>query len=406
MRGCARYRPFLFAPALLALQLSTWSHANATSLDDRQRALALFAEGRRLEALPLLEQIQQNEPKDTDVLVALAASLVEHAETLSDPGAIADERLRAKELLQKAFDLGSTNPLQENLRQLLGELPADGVIRFSADPAVQRAMNAGEAAFARHEFDAALRQYAQALKLEPGNYYAALFTANTLDRQGDARKAAEWYERAAALNPDAETAFRYYADMLAKHGDMLKARSMLIRAAVAEPYNKIVWREIRAWAIINHTAFNIVYLPIPRLPKSTARTAGPAEGIVAAWQAYYSVKVRWRSGRSFHAQYPREPSYRHSLAEESEALSAAAETLHRVAAKDKGAQAVSADPIAPLLLRVYEAGLIDAYVLFSLGDDGIAQDYTTYRAKHRTQLESYLDRFVMPQPPSAPTARD
>jgi tetratricopeptide (TPR) repeat protein len=407
MPGSARYRPFLFAPALLALQLSTGSHANPASPDDRQRALALFAEGRRLEALPLLEQIEQKAPQDSEVLVALAASLVEHAATLSDPGAIANERLRAKGLLQKAFDLGNTSPLQENLRQLLGELPADGVIRYSADPAVQRAMNAGEAAFARHEFDAALREYAQALKLEPGNYYAALFTANTLDRQGDSHKAAEWYERAAALNPDAETAFRYYADMLAKHGDMLKARSMLIRAAVAEPYNKIVWREIRAWAIINHTAFNIVYLPIPRLPKTAAGTAGPAEGIAAAWRAFYSVKTRWRSGVSFHERYPRELTYRHSLAEESEALSAAAQTLQRLAAEDKGAQAVSADPIAPLLLRMYEAGLIDAYVLFSLGDDGIAQDYTAYRAKHRAQLEGYLDRFVMPQArPPAPKAPD
>jgi hypothetical protein len=41
---------------------------------------------------------------------------------------------------------------------------------------------------------------------------------------------------------------RYYADMLAKRGDMAKARSMLIYVPVAEPYNKIIWREIRACA--------------------------------------------------------------------------------------------------------------------------------------------------------------
>lgn len=354
-------------------------HANAAAPDERQRALTLFAQGKRLEALPLLEQIEQKAPQDGEVLVALAASLVEHAATLSDPGAVVSERARAKQLLQKAFELGNTSPLQENLRQLLGELPADGVIRFSANPAVQQAMNAGEAAFARHEFDTALREYEQALKLEPGNYYAALFTGNTFDRKGDAHKAAEWYERATALNPDAETAYRYYADMLAAHADMVKARAMLIQAAVAEPYNKIVWREIRAWALINHTAFNIVYLPIPQ-PSKTA-----AGAIASAWKAYYSVKARWAS----------EVSYRHSLAEESEALRAAAAILKTTEEKD--AQAVSADPIAPLLLRLYEAGLIDAYVLFSLGDDDIAKDYTAYRAKHRTQLENYLDRFVLPR---------
>jgi hypothetical protein len=71
--------------------------------------------------------------------------------------------------------------------------------------------------------------------------------------------------------------------------------------------------------------------------------------------------------------------------------------LQRFRATNDGAQAVSADPIAPLLLRLYEAGLLDAYVLFSLGDDGIVKDYTAYRAQHRDKLDAYLDRFVMPQ---------
>ena len=398
MPSRVRHRPARLALALLALHLGDGARADVPNPDDRQRAMALFSDGKRLEALPLLERLEQQRPRDDEVLVALAASLVEHAATLSDPEAVAKERARAKGLLQKAFELGNTSPLEENLRQLLGELPANGVIPFSANPAVQQAMLSGEAAFARREFDSALSHYARALKLEPGNYYAALFTANTLDRQGHADKAGEWYERAAALNPDMETAYRYYADMLAKHGDMLKARSMLIHAAVAEPYNKIVWREIRAWALINHTAFNIVYLPIPLPGKITSGPAGQPSGdsdsdITAAWQTYYSVKARWRDGDAFHKRFPQEPTYRHSLAEESEAYSAAAEILR----KHADSPAVSADPIAPLLLRLYAGGLIDAYVLFSLGDDGIAKDYVAYRSQHRPKLETYLDRFVMPQ---------
>jgi hypothetical protein len=58
---------------------------------------------------------------------------------------------------------------------------------------------------------------------------------------------------------------------------------------------------------------------------------------------------------------------------------------------------VSADPIAPLLLKLSEAGLLDCYVLFSLGDDGIVKDYPIYRAQHRDKLEAYLDSFVMPK---------
>jgi tetratricopeptide (TPR) repeat protein len=245
----------------------------------RQEAVTLFSQGNRLEALPLLEELLQKNPQDAELLVDLGATLIDHAATLTDQNAAAKERFRARDLVQKAWELGNASPLVENLRQLLGDLPANGAITFSDNSAVERVMNAGEAAFARRDFDAALTAYARALELEPTNYSAALFTANTYDRKNDLARASQWYERTMQLNPDIETAFRYYADMLARQGDMAKARSMLIHAAVAEPYNKIVWREIRAWALINNTAFNLVYLPIPPVAKDgSIQTAHPAPG--------------------------------------------------------------------------------------------------------------------------------
>jgi tetratricopeptide (TPR) repeat protein len=382
----------LFACSPLVAQ----TNAVASEQTNRQRALALFSEGKRLEALPLLEELAQKNANDSEVLVALAASLVEHAATLTDPNAAAKERFRARDLLQKGWELGDTSPLAENLRQLLGELPANGAIKFSDNPAVERAMDAGEAAFARRDFDEALKDYAMALEIEPTNYTAALFSGNAYDRKNDFTKAGEWYERAMRLDPNVETAYRYYADMLAKQGDMAKARSMLIQAAVAEPYNKIVWREIRAWAIINHTAFTLVYVPIPLPPEADPASAGQSQDISSAWRAYYAVKSDWRKGGRFQKQFPQEAQYRHSLPEESEALAAAAEVLERLKEDKKGAELVATDPVAGLLLRLYEARLIDAYVLFSLGDDGIAKDYITYRTKSRAKLEDYMDKFVMP----------
>jgi tetratricopeptide (TPR) repeat protein len=206
----------------------------------RENAVALFGQGKRLEALLLLEELVQENPQDAELLLDLGASLIDHAATLTDQEAAAKERFRARDLVQKAWTLGNTSPLAENLRQLLRDLPANGAVRFSDNPAVEQIMNAGEAAFARRNFDEALTIYAKALELEPTNYSAALFTANTYDRKNDFARASQWYERTMRLNPDIETAFRYYADMLAKQGDMAKARSMLIHAAVAEPYNKIV----------------------------------------------------------------------------------------------------------------------------------------------------------------------
>jgi Flp pilus assembly protein TadD len=396
--------PVMFFPANAAQLNATAAEPNASD-QQRQKAVALFSQGKRLEALPLLEELVQKNPRDADLLVDLAASLIEHAATLTDQEAAAKERFRARDLVDKAWALGNASPLAENLRQLLRELPANGAIRFSDNPAVERVMNAGEAAFARRDFDAALTAYAKALELEPTNYSAALFTANTYDRKNDFARAGEWYERAMRLDPDVETAFRYDADMLARQGDMAKARSMLIHAAVAEPYNKIVWREIRAWALINKTAFNLVYVPIPLVAKDgSIATAQPASGqspqLLSAWRAYYAVIADWRKGGKFAKQFPQEAAYRHSLPEESEALTAAARVLQPLKQDDKSAQLVTGNTVAGLLLRLYEADLIDPYVLFSLGDDGIARDYKAYRAANRTKLEDYMDKFVMPPAPA------
>jgi hypothetical protein len=49
-----------------------------------------------------------------------------------------------------------------------------------------------------------------------------------------------------------------------------------------------------------------------------------------------------------------------------------------------------------LLLDLHRAELIEPYVLFSLGDAGIARDYAAYRARSRSKLEEYLDKFVVP----------
>jgi tetratricopeptide (TPR) repeat protein len=397
-------RPFLAFLVLFFVSLPPTAHQGVDTSDQpkRQTAISLFNEGKRLEALPLLEELAQKDPQDSEVLVALAASLVEHAATLTDADAAAKERFRAKDLLQRAWGLGNTSPLAENLRQLLEELPANGAIKFSDNPGVEQAMNAGEAAFARRDFDGALKSYSKALELEPTNYTAALFIANTYDKKKDFAEASEWYERAARLDPNVETAYRYYADMLAKQGDMAKARGMLIHAAVAEPYNKVVWREIRAWAIINKTAFNLVYVGIPLPPKGNpaAVPKEPAD-LSSAWQTYYSVKSEWKNGRRFAKQFPQESEYRHSLPEESEALTAAAKVLEKLKADTKTAILVADNPAA-LLLKLHEAGLVDPYVLFSLGDDDIAKDFVAYRAKNRDKLEAYMDKFVMPPAPAKP----
>src|SRR5690349_18323120 len=101
---------------LLAIVLPLSSVTAQTSQDGgykikRDQALRLFDQDKRLEALPLLEELAQKNPEDEDVTVALAASLVSHAATLTDQHTAAGERLRAKGLLEKS---GSANTLAKN----------------------------------------------------------------------------------------------------------------------------------------------------------------------------------------------------------------------------------------------------------------------------------------------------
>jgi tetratricopeptide (TPR) repeat protein len=354
----------------------------------------LFAQGHRLEALPLLEELNRQDPRDEEVVVALAASLVDHAATLSDPEAAAKERLRARDMLERS---GSTSPLAENLLQLLRQMPESGAIHFSDNPAADRAMRAGEAAFSLRNFDEAIRQYSSALEIEPKNYSAALFIGNTYDKKNDFAQAAKWYEHAIGLDPNIETAYRYYADMLAKQGEMARARAMLIHAAVAEPYNRIVWRELRAWAAISNTEINSVYAGVP---VSALKKGAPPQDASDAWRAYLAVQSEWRSGGKFKERFPQETGYRHTLVEESEALAAAVAVAEKFKGDNRTAELVLKDPGLLLLMKLHHAGLLEAYVLFSLGDAGTAKDYSAYRTAHRDKLEEYMDKFVVPPAPA------
>jgi hypothetical protein len=190
--------------------------------------------------------------------------------------------------------------------------------------------------------------------------------------------------------------------MLAIEGDMGQARAMLIQAAVAEPYNRIVWREVYAWAALNKTQINSIYVSIPAVPKdgeAASAKLNPQEPPVVstAWEAYRAVRTNWQQGGEFKKRFPEEKEYRHTLAEESEALLAAAKVLEKRREDKRATELVRNDQTSSLLLKLYEAGLIEPYVLFSLGDAGIARDYAGYRASNRKKLEDYMDKFVVPQ---------
>lgn len=366
---------------------------------ERRRAIELFNKDQHMEALPIFADLAKKNPKDHAVLVGLATCMVSEASTLEDEKAAAEERVRARALLLKAKELGSTSTLMENLLQ---KIPADGVINYSNSPADQ-AMRAGEAAFARRDFDQAIQHYSKALELDPRRYAAALFIGDTYFTEKDFAQAAVWYERAIELGPDQETAYRYYADMLTKQGDMAKARTMAIRAVIAEPYNPITWRGLTQWTQANHLQLARVHVDTPNSVKQTADknitiNVDPTQSkeVMGVWMSYSLARAAW-SADKFKQHFPQEKEYRHSLAEESDALTSAATVWKELNEADKKpASALPSDPNLLTLIKLQRAGMIDPYVLLNAADQGIAQDYAAYREKNRGKLEEYLGTFIVP----------
>jgi hypothetical protein len=181
----------------------------------------------------------------------------------------------------------------------------------------------------------------------------------------------------------------------------------------------MVWRDLMTWAALNDTRINFRYAgvspdpaplkpPDPKAPKQgqplfdVKLFAQRPKDLSDAWRAYQSVRADWKDGGKFKQHFSQEAEYRHSLAEETEALTAEVRVLEKLRGDIETAELVIEDQSAALLLKLHQAGVLEPYVLFRLGDEGIAKDYSAYRAAHREKLEEYLDKFVVPPAPARP----
>jgi tetratricopeptide (TPR) repeat protein len=401
MRPILHWSVLLLSIAGITIQSASLLAQTAGESTTRQRAFELFKQDKHLEALPLFEELALKSPDDRDVLLGLGVCLVSESATLDDQDVASKERVRARQVLLKAKKLGSTSPLLENLLQIL---PEDGVVKYENTPADQ-AMRAAEAAFARHDFEEAIKNYSKVLEYDPKSYGAVLFIGDTYFAEKNWTKAGEWYQKAIDLDPNKETAHRYYADMLLKNGEIEKSRTRFIQGVVAEPYNPITWRALQAWATTNKLQLKRVHVNTPNNvsqtdAKNITITVDPkaSDETSTLWLSYGLAKVKWR-GDEFKKQFPGEKQYRHTLAEEAEALTTAATVWTEVNESDKKKKKASSPPKDPnliLLLKLYQAKMIEPYVLLNAADEGIAQDYSSYREKNREKLEQYLSEFVVP----------
>jgi len=247
-------------PILLVIAVSIAAFARSDDQPEtnpkREHALELYKQGKLVDAMPLLEELSSENPKDAVVMELWGASVLGYADTLSDPQLRKKSRVRARSILLEAQALGNHSDLLETL---LRNLPEDGSFSaYSENKDAEAAMQQAEADFARGDPEKARQGYLRAHLLDPNNYYAPLFIGDSYFKQHQPAYAGQWFAEAARIDANKETAYRYWGDALLSVGKLDEARTKYIEAIVADPYNQSSWNGLRNWQ--NRTKLSLTWI--------------------------------------------------------------------------------------------------------------------------------------------------
>jgi tetratricopeptide (TPR) repeat protein len=369
----------------------------------RDRAFQLIREGKQIEALPYLEKLSALRPDDKEVLERLGAAVVASTVQVSDPEAKKKLVLRARSIFLQAKRLGDDS---DYVHVMLQQLPESGELpTHSRNKQVDQAINEGEAAFAKGDFPAAVKAYERAYQMDPTSYSAALFAGDAYFNMNQIDQAGAWFAKAIQIDPNRETAYRYWGNGLLRQGKSAEARAKYVDAIVAEPYNRTAWSGLVRWGGLMKVKLGHPQI-VPRGSVSAdgdnttvnidPNSLGKEEG-GDYWLIYPISRAAWQ-GERFKKEFPNEKEYRHSLREETEALAAVATLV----AKDleDPAKRDSVPPDLQALARLREQGLLEAFVLLSRPDNGIAQDYAAFREAHRDMLARYVSEWIISSQPA------
>jgi tetratricopeptide (TPR) repeat protein len=363
----------------------------------KRQVIKLIDEVKYTEALPLLEKIVAAEPQNARMQFYLGFALTANALQLKDESAGRALRVRARAAFVKAKELGIDEPIIDGLIQ---SIPSDGSSSrsYSSNVEANALMMVAEADFAKGKLDDAFSKYQRALKLDPKLYHAALFSGDVYTHREDFAQAEAWYQKAIAINPMIETAYRYSATPLMKQGKTQEARDRYIEAFITEPYSKFALAGLIRWA--EHTKTPMAHPPIEIPTSVTFDDKGDAkinlspEGLKGkddgsfAWVGYGLQRTLWRKEK-FAKTYPNETAYRHSLAEEADAL----RIVVTMASTNKEVKTLS--PSLSLLKKLNDDGLLEPYILLARLNEEISKDYYQYLQANRAKLIRYMKEYVV-----------
>jgi tetratricopeptide (TPR) repeat protein len=359
----------------------------------RAEAFRLMDALKYIEALPLLEKLAAASPNDPDVMRNLAFALMGQAKNTPDASAAKALRARARAAFVQAKAAGDDSPM---VAGMIDSIAPDGGEEgsFTAHKQAEAIMQKGEAAFSTGKLDEALELYQQALKLDPKLYHAALFSGDVYAHKQKYADAESWYQRAIAIDPNIETAYRYSATPLMEQKKYDQARDRYVEAWITAPYSKFALQGMVQWGQATNTGLGH---PKVDIPKTTVGADGKQNTTVninplsddgsMAWIAYSTTREMWKKEK-FAKAFPAEKAYRHTVAEEADALRSVVSTAKTLKAK-------TLNPQLATIEKLDKDGLLEAFIIMALPDQGIARDHAAYLRTSRDKLRQYVLNYVI-----------
>lgn len=382
---------YLFLILFLCVMSATAQKDEVTAL--RAQGRDLVSQQKFTEALPVYEKLTYLDPNDAEAFRNLAFSLLGHAANTEDPATRKELRARAYRAFVKAKDLGDDSLLVKGMIQ---GMPPDGSqgAGFSDNAEANKLMDKAEAYFGQGKLDDAFKAYQDALALDPNCYYAALFSGDVKTHSQKWDEAEKWYQRAIRINPYIETAYRYSATPFMRQGKTDIARDRYIESFITAPYNNLAISGIVQWGNATRTGLGHPKLNIPETktgpdgkPNTTINVNPNADDGSMAWISYTATREIWKKEK-FAKTFPSEKTYRHSVAEEADAL-------RSVVSMARSLKPKTLDPQIAIIERLDKDGLLDAFIIMALPDDGIASEHAAYLRNNRDKLRRYVVEYVI-----------
>jgi tetratricopeptide (TPR) repeat protein len=388
---------------IVSLVLFTFAAAAIAQTPDEisaatKKVSELFDQQRFGEAVPYLQTIVKAQPGDPKVRFLLGFALLAKSKTVDEPDMGKLLAAQALAEFKKAKELGFEDEMNDKLIALLstdaktgGNTTESGL---SKNPEANKMMGQAESFFAKSDYDKAFEFYQKALALDPTIYEAALFSGDIFLAKNDFKNAEVWYQKAIVINPERETAYRYSATPLMKQKKYAEARDRYIEAYITEPYGGMAIKGLLQWAQATETRLAHPKFDIPEFTigadgkaKSTINVNPLAMEGSMAWIGYTSTRSEWHE-KKFAKTFPNDKQYRHTLQEEVEALRSVIELAKEMKGKGKNEGIEK-------LTKLDQEGLLEAYVLLAIPDDGIAQDHPAYLRQNRDKLRQYVAKYVV-----------